>query len=150
MKRGNKENCAPVRNMECSVHTICSGPYNIHIINTITVNPQNSQQNNFFLIFSYSFILSYTENAATKIQAVFRGHKVRASMKQGDSLAASETADAAQANAGSDPSKEELEAEFREDDKGMQFRFNSFKAVNYLWEKFVVVCVGQIQTICLI
>lgn len=64
-----------------------------------------------------------TENAATKIQAVFRGHKVRASMKQGDSSAASETTDSAQANAGSDPSKEELEAEFREDDKGIQFIF---------------------------
>lgn len=63
------------------------------------------------------------EQAATKIQAVFRGHKVRASMKQGDSSAKSNTSattasDASNANNEPQPTKEELEAEFREDDKG--------------------------------
>lgn len=61
-----------------------------------------------------------------KIQAVFRGHKVRATMKQGDSASASaanktDAAAVASSNKNGetigDPSKEELEAEFREDDK---------------------------------
>lgn len=59
------------------------------------------------------------EQAATKIQAVFRGHKVRASMKQGDSSAKSETTADTTGNASGEPSKEELQAEFREDDKGI-------------------------------
>lgn len=59
----------------------------------------------------------FAEAAATKIQAVFRGHKVRANMEQGDSLVASEPKDASSPNA-SNPTREELEAEFREDDKG--------------------------------
>lgn len=60
------------------------------------------------------------EQAATKIQAVFRGHKVRASMKQGDSSAKSNTSATTASNANNEPqpTKEELEAEFREDDKG--------------------------------
>lgn len=63
------------------------------------------------------------EQAATKIQAVFRGHKVRASMKQGDSSAKSNntttgTTATATSNASNDPTQEELKAEFREDDKG--------------------------------
>lgn len=70
--------------------------------------------------------LVFTENAAVKIQAVFRGHKVRATMKQGDSAAdaaskKAEPTSVAAANNGQttdEPSKEELEAEFREDDKG--------------------------------
>lgn len=62
-----------------------------------------------------------TEQAATKIQAVFRGHKVRASMKQGDSSANSnntKSATSATSDASNDPTQEELKAEFREDDKG--------------------------------
>lgn len=64
------------------------------------------------------------EQAATRIQAVFRGHKVRASMKQGDSSANSNntkstTSAIAQSNVSNDdPTQEELKAEFREDDKG--------------------------------
>ena len=63
-----------------------------------------------------------TEEAATRIQAVFRGHKVRASMKQGDSSANSNNTKTgtttATNDAGPDPTEEELKAEFREDDKG--------------------------------
>lgn len=61
------------------------------------------------------------EQAATKIQAVFRGHKVRASMKQGDSSANSNnsgTTATATSNASQEQTQEELKAEFREDDKG--------------------------------
>lgn len=64
---------------------------------------------------------AHTEQAATRIQAVFRGHKVRASMKQGDSSANSnntKTETTAINDAGPDPTEEELKAEFREDDKG--------------------------------
>lgn len=70
------------------------------------------------------FILSYfAEEAAVKIQAVFRGHKVRASMKQGDSSSNNSKEDAKVPSTNNDdttdePTKEELEAEFREDDKG--------------------------------
>lgn len=77
------------------------------------------------------FLLSFTEDAAVKIQAVFRGHKVRATMKQGDSSAApaannkeaaSKPAEEVPSKNGetieAEPTKEELEAEFREDDKG--------------------------------
>lgn len=60
--------------------------------------------------------------AATKIQAVFRGHKVRASMKQGDTSSAKskETSSASSANKNADDpaAREALQAEFREDDKG--------------------------------
>lgn len=60
-----------------------------------------------------------TEQAATKIQAVFRGHKVRASMKQGDSSANSNnTKTETTAINEPEPTEEELKAEFREDDKG--------------------------------
>lgn len=70
------------------------------------------------------FPLSYfAEEAAVKIQAVFRGHKVRASMKQGDSSSnnskgVAEVPSTNNADTTDDPTKEELEAEFREDDKG--------------------------------
>lgn len=71
-------------------------------------------------------MFSIVGEAATKIQAVYRGHRVRASMKKADSsskdadqpksavVASSEAADVGDDN----PTKEELEAEFREDDKG--------------------------------
>ncbi|KAG4072708.1 hypothetical protein HA402_001820 [Bradysia odoriphaga] len=69
------------------------------------------------------FPLSYfPEEAAVKIQAVFRGHKVRATMKQGDS-SSNNSKEVAQvpstnnADTTDEPTKEELEAEFREDDK---------------------------------
>ncbi|GAB0099489.1 uncharacterized protein DMENIID0001_153540 [Sergentomyia squamirostris] len=56
------------------------------------------------------------EEAATKIQAVFRGHKVRATMKQGDSTAVNgATSDDSKTEP--PPSKEELEAEFDPNDK---------------------------------
>lgn len=66
------------------------------------------------------------DEAAKKIQAVFRGHKVRASMKKGDtssSANAKTTAPSAASNAAAaaaelEQTREELEAEFREDDKG--------------------------------
>lgn len=71
-----------------------------------------------------------TEDAAVKIQSVFRGHKVRTDMKQGDpattadsaaAAAASASKDGAGAGAGSsEPTRQELEAEFREDDKGTE------------------------------
>ncbi len=70
------------------------------------------------------FPLSYfPEEAAVKIQAVFRGHKVRATMKQGDSSSNNSKEDAKvpstnNADTTDEPTKEELEAEFREDDKG--------------------------------
>lgn len=67
-------------------------------------------------------VMTWTEQAATRIQAVFRGHKVRASMKQGDSSANSnntKSATSATSDASNEqPSQEELKAEFREDDKG--------------------------------
>ena len=78
-------------------------------------------------VFSYlchfSSLLSYhcyfTDKAATKIQAVYRGHKVRVSMKRGDSSSKQE-AEKSQATAVENgPTKEELEAEFKEDDKGL-------------------------------
>lgn len=88
----------------------------------------------FFLFFSYLFpsylpglcadmMMAGVEQAATRIQAVFRGHKVRASMKQGDSSANSNnTKSATSATAtnvsNDEPTQEELKAEFREDDKG--------------------------------
>lgn len=70
------------------------------------------------------FPLSYfAEEAAVKIQAVFRGHKVRASMKQGDSSSnnskeVAKVPSTNNADTTDEPTKEELEAEFREDDKG--------------------------------
>lgn len=81
-------------------------------------------------------MLFFVEDAAVKIQAVFRGHKVRATMKQGDSSAASATNNAATKDADKvpsttkngetidEPTKEELEAEFREDDKGNEIIIN--------------------------
>lgn len=63
------------------------------------------------------------DKAATRIQAVYRGHKVRASMKQGDSSANSNNTKSATSatvtsDASNEPTQEELKAEFREDDKG--------------------------------
>lgn len=52
------------------------------------------------------------EEAATRIQAVFRGHHARKSMKETDSATKQED---------NEPTKEELEAEFREDDKGIVY-----------------------------
>lgn len=69
------------------------------------------------------------EQAATKIQAVFRGHKVRASMKQGDSSANSNnsgTTATATSNASQEQTQEELKAEFREDDKGKWWQLFEF------------------------
>jgi hypothetical protein len=52
------------------------------------------------------------EKAATRIQAVFRGHRVRQSMKNtGSSTKQGQ-------NTEPEPTKEQLEQEFREDDKG--------------------------------
>lgn len=71
-----------------------------------------------------SFPLShFPEEAAVKIQAVFRGHKVRASMKQGDSSSdnskeVAKVPSTNDADTTDEPTKEELEAEFREDDQG--------------------------------
>ncbi|XP_044729031.1 neuromodulin [Chrysoperla carnea] len=50
--------------------------------------------------------------AATKIQAVFRGHRTRKTMKAGD-----KNATPSNANDEKEPTREELEAEFRADDK---------------------------------
>lgn len=64
--------------------------------------------------------------AATKIQAVFRGHKVRETMKKsetktvtnnGSAIAANAAAEAASSSV--DPTKEELEAEFDPNDKDL-------------------------------
>lgn len=71
---------------------------------------------------NYVYVYVYTnyvriEEAATRIQAVFRGHKVRASMKQGDSSANSNNTKTG-TTAEPEPTEEELKAEFREDDKG--------------------------------
>lgn len=62
----------------------------------------------------------FTDKAAIKIQSVFRGHKVRANMKQSDSSTkeADKPENAASSGTNQEPSKEDLEAEFREDDKG--------------------------------
>lgn len=48
------------------------------------------------------------EAAATKIQAVFRGHQTRQTMKQADNKQTAEP----------EPTREQLEAEFRADDAG--------------------------------
>lgn len=67
--------------------------------------------------------------AATKIQAVFRGHKVRETMKKSETktatnngasnaVAANAAAAAAAAAAEVEPTKAELEAEFDPNDKG--------------------------------
>lgn len=58
-----------------------------------------------------------SDKAATKIQAVYRGHKVRVSMKRGDTSSKQEAAKPQAAAVENDPTKEELEAEFKEDDK---------------------------------
>lgn len=49
------------------------------------------------------------EQAATKIQAAFRGHQTRKSMKQPEKSGAA---------AEPEPTRQELEAEFRPDDQG--------------------------------
>ena len=64
--------------------------------------------------------------AATKIQAVFRGHKVRATMKPGDdsatkAAAASSGQEEAATGTAKTPTKDEFEAEFDPNDKG-EFR----------------------------
>lgn len=66
-----------------------------------------------------SYHCYFTDKAATKIQAVYRGHKVRVSMKRGDTSSKQEAAKPQAAAVENDPTKEELEAEFKEDDKGM-------------------------------
>lgn len=54
------------------------------------------------------------EQAATKIQAAFRGHKTRQSMKQPAAVAAGQTAQQVEP----EPTREQLEQEFRLDDVG--------------------------------
>uniref|UniRef100_A0A1B0D1I7 Uncharacterized protein n=1 Tax=Phlebotomus papatasi TaxID=29031 RepID=A0A1B0D1I7_PHLPP len=63
-------------------------------------------------------LFCYMTEAATKIQAVFRGHKVRAAMKQGDSTAVNGASEESKTEP--PPSKEELEAEFDPNDKEFQ------------------------------
>lgn len=59
------------------------------------------------------------EQAATKIQAAFRGHKTRKNMKQGDTKPNMDT------SSQHEPTQEELEAEFRPDDPG-RYKTNLF------------------------
>uniref|UniRef100_A0A1B0CWG6 Uncharacterized protein n=1 Tax=Lutzomyia longipalpis TaxID=7200 RepID=A0A1B0CWG6_LUTLO len=54
------------------------------------------------------------KEAATKIQAVFRGHKVRAAMKQGDTTSVNGAQDDSK---NAEPTKQELEAEFDPNDR---------------------------------
>lgn len=64
-------------------------------------------------------LLVFSVEAATKIQAVFRGHKVRATMKQGDPNSDSSSKAAGDdSSATKEPTKQELEAEFDPNDKG--------------------------------
>lgn len=65
----------------------------------------------FFLFLSFPCAVE----AATKIQAVFRGHKVRANMKQGDDKSNDNN------TTEREPTKEELEAEFDLEDEGNVF-----------------------------
>lgn len=53
------------------------------------------------------------EDAALKIQAAFRGHQTRKTMKQGDKPKVTEP------EPEPEQTQEQLEAEFRADDKGM-------------------------------
>ncbi|XP_075169339.1 IQ calmodulin-binding domain containing protein igloo [Haematobia irritans] len=55
--------------------------------------------------------------AATKIQAVFRGHKVRNTMKKSETKTSNNTPAVAAASSEAEPTKEELEAEFDPNDK---------------------------------
>ncbi|XP_059607466.1 uncharacterized protein LOC132255445 [Phlebotomus argentipes] len=55
------------------------------------------------------------EEAATRIQAAFRGHKVRATMKQGDATAVNGAREESKTEP--EPTKQELEAEFDPNDK---------------------------------
>lgn len=73
------------------------------------------------VIFTHCLCHCYilADKAAIKIQAVYRGHKVRASMKRGDSSSKQEAEKPQAAAVENGPTKEELEAEFKEDDKGM-------------------------------
>uniref|UniRef100_A0A182WDB0 Uncharacterized protein n=1 Tax=Anopheles minimus TaxID=112268 RepID=A0A182WDB0_9DIPT len=58
------------------------------------------------------------EAAATKIQAAFRGHKVRQEMKQGDGVTGAEGQQKQDQQTEREPTKEELEAEFDPNDQG--------------------------------
>lgn len=68
------------------------------------------------------YIFVFTAKAATKIQAVFRGHKVRNTMKKTETKTATTSsnnaAETAAAATEKEPTKEELEAEFDPNDKG--------------------------------
>ncbi|XP_061399932.1 uncharacterized protein LOC133335638 [Musca vetustissima] len=67
----------------------------------------------YLIIFLYS-----AAKAATKIQAVFRGHQVRATMKKSETnSAATSSNNTAAAATENEPTKEELEAEFDPNDK---------------------------------
>lgn len=66
-------------------------------------------ETNFYQICLFSNLIPV--EAATKIQAAFRGHKARAKMKQGD---AKDNENGAER----EPTKEELEAEFDLNDEG--------------------------------
>lgn len=90
-----------------------------------------------YILFIYLFVFFLyllTDKAATKIQAVYRGHKVRASMKQGDSSSSKDKEASSTDNAGEKTTtKEELEAEFREDDKGtIFFSYTFFNQLKYV------------------
>lgn len=79
----------------------------------------------------YPLFNSILDRAAIKIQAVFRGHQVRANMKKSDTKPAKSAPSAASAsNSGPatadsepQPSKAELEAEFDPNDKGKLYYF---------------------------
>lgn len=110
-------------------YCISSTNRNIHLFRLILIRYQFyfSFVSIFYYYFFFCLFSVAEDEAAKKIQAVFRGHKVRASMKKGDtsssvSATAKTTATSAASNnaavAESEQTKEELEAEFREDDKG--------------------------------
>lgn len=74
-------------------------------------------------VYWFGFWFYSTAKAATKIQAVFRGHKVRATMKKSETTSAATSsnntpASGAAAATENEPTKEELEAEFDPNDKG--------------------------------
>lgn len=77
------------------------------------------------LSFFFVLVLFFTVEAATKIQAVFRGHKVRANMKQGDDKSSDNN------TTEKEPTKEELEAEFDLEDEG-NFFLIYFQSLHYI------------------